>query len=75
MENTKTSPSPKRMKDHDLDDTINLLTDQDSTENLAVANLKNALDKIKKHASVEEFVEQSTEFDALLDLLIHDRNL
>jgi len=55
MENTKTSPSPKRM--NDLDDTINLLTDQDSTENLAVANLKNALDKIKKHASVEEFVE------------------
>jgi hypothetical protein len=48
------SPSPGRIMNTDIDDRINLLTDQDSTENLAVTNLKNALDKIKRHASTEE---------------------
>lgn len=61
MEAQSKSPSPKRfgreIKDNDLDETINLLTDQDSTENLAVANLKNALDKMKRNSSIEEFVE------------------
>ena len=49
MDNFRTSPSPQKFKEYDIDETINLLTDQDSMENLAVTNLKNALDKMKKN--------------------------
>lgn len=71
------SPSPKRVKDLDLDDRINLLTDQESTENLAGSNLKSAIDQIKKHSSsVEEIgTDHKVEFDSLLDLLIADKSL
>lgn len=70
------SPSPKRVRDLDLDDRINLLTDQESTENLAGSNLKSAVDQIKKHSSVEEIgTDQRIEFDSLLDLLVVDKSL
>lgn len=71
------SPSPKKVRDLEIDDRINLLTDQESTENLAVNNLKSAIEKIKKNASIEEIVDErkQVEFDNLLDLLINDKTL
>lgn len=64
------------MKDFDLDDRINLLTDQESTENLAANNLRSAMDQIKKHSSVEELgSDQKVEYESLLDLLVADKAL